>query len=89
MLQTQAAEGVASDQAEPKVAGTEMADTSLADSKQQVNHSCLRKYVLTVLVALGTGTTVALDIYCSGKNDASQRNQCCAFCFSSKRIQLC
>ena len=62
VLQAQAAEGVASEQAEPKVAGTEM-----ADSKQQVNHSCLRKYVLKILVALGTGTTVALDIYCSAE----------------------
>ena len=67
VLQAQAAEGVASDQAEPKVARTETADTSLADNKQQVNHSCLRKYVLTVLVALGTGTTVALDFYCFAK----------------------
>ena len=37
------AEGVASDQAEPKVTGTEMVDTLLADSKQQVNHFVLEK----------------------------------------------
>ena len=67
VLQAQAAEGVASDQAESKVAGTEMADTSLADNKQQVKYSCLRKYVLKILVALGTGTTVALDTYCSAE----------------------